>query len=127
MAVSVTNTTIAALNTDQTLTANVATVDSANTPEVFTITPTKKGSKLLIVFQNANSNGAYTYSIAAGAAWASTSAITGSIAQNAKEVLQLDTAKVMSSTGTILVTLTPATDKKLASEHVATMFVAELI
>ena len=127
MAVSVTNTTIAALNTDQTLTANVATADSADATEVFTITPTKKGSKLLIVFQNANSHGAYTYSIAAGAAWASTSAITGSIAQNAKEALQVDTAKVMSASGTILVTLTPASGKKLASEHVATMFVAELI
>jgi len=127
MAVSVTNTSITALNSDQTLTANAATSSVVDATEAFTITPTRKGPKIALFFYNGAGHGAITYSIAAGDMWASTGAVAGSIAAGAIEVLQLDTAKVMSSSGTIVVTLTPASGKRLLTDHACGMYVLELL
>jgi hypothetical protein len=128
MAVAVTNTLLAALNADQTLTQNAATADVADTAEVFTITPTGKPSKTLIAFVNGAGHGAYTYSIAKGVGvFQAPAAKTGSIAAGATEVIQLDMGAYTTATGTILVTLTPANGKKLLSEHAAKMWVAELL
>lgn len=132
MAVTVSNTLITAINTLQTATDNIATANTDNLAEVFTYTPTAGCDKLVICFSNTYSQ-AYTYSIAASSEyWAGTSALTGTVAAkgSASEtmaVLQLDSAKVKSGTGTIVITLTPYTDTKLASEHVATVRVIELL
>jgi hypothetical protein len=127
MAVAVTKTTIAALNADQTLTANAATSETINEAEVFTITPTASGGKLALMFYNGAGHGAITYSIAAGDFWASIAAVTGSIAAGAIEVLELDTAKIMQNDGTIAVTLTPASGKRLLTDHASGMYVLELL
>jgi len=132
MAVTVTNSKIAAINTLQTATDNIATANTDNLAEVFTYTPTAGCDKLVICFSNTYTE-AYTYSIAASSEyWAGTSALTGTVAAKGSgsvtmAVLQLDTAKVKSGTGTIAITLTPYTDTKLASEHIATVHVIELI
>lgn len=127
MAVAVTNTTIAALNADQTLTANAATSSVVDATEVFTITPTASGGKLALLFYNGTGHGAITYSIAAGDFWASTAAVTGSIAAGATEVLEVETAKVLQDAGTILVTLTPASGKRLLTDHASVMYALELL
>jgi len=128
MAIAITNTLISALNADQTLTLNVATVDSANGTEVFTYTPTGKPSKVVIGFVNGTGHGAYTYSIAKGVGvFQAPAAKTGSIAETATEVIQLDMGRYTTATGTVLITLAPANGKKLKSEHVATMWVTELL
>lgn len=123
MAVTVTNTKITSLNVEQTLTANAATSTTIDQAEVFTITPTK--SRKAFMFYNGAGHGAYTYSIAAGDMWGQ-KAITGSIAAGATEVIELDDARVKKSNGTILVTLTPASGKRLATDHAAGMYVLEL-
>ena len=124
MAVTVTNTKITKLNVDQTLTANAATSSTIDQAEVFTITPTKP--KKALMFYNGTGHGAYTYSIAAGQMWGSTTAITGSIAAGAIEVIELDDARVKKADGTIVVTLTPASGKRLLTDHAAGMYVLEL-
>lgn len=108
MAVSITNSTIAALNTDQTMTANAATSTATGGNEVFIFTPTKAGSKIAIMFNNLGSTSIHDYSIAAGDLWAS-KAITGTVAASSLDVLQVDSAKVMHDIGTMMITVTPST------------------
>lgn len=128
MAVAVTNTKISALNADQTLTANAATSSTIDQAEVFTITPTGKPNKTAIVFTNGAGHGAYTYSIAVGSGvFKSAAAKTGSIAAGASEIIQLDMGRYTSSSATIVVTLTPASGKRLLTDHAASMAVIELL
>jgi hypothetical protein len=127
MAVAVTNTLLTALNADQTLTMNAATSSVIDATEAFTITPTGKPNKTLIALYNGAGHGAITYSIAAGAnVFKAGAAKTGSIAAGATEVIQLDMGRYTSATGTIVCTLTPASGKRLLTDHASGMWVAEL-
>lgn len=126
MAVNITNTLIEKLNTDQALTFNAATADTIDATEVFTYTPTGKDHKVLIGIQVANSNGPVSFSIAGGAGVFGTAAKTGSVAQGATEVIQIETGRFMSAAGTIAITFTPASGKKLLSDHALKVWVAEL-
>ena len=126
MAVAITNTLISALNAEQTLTFNAATADTNDLAEAFTYTPTGKDSKILIGFKN--TTGVLAYSIAKGAGvFQAPSAKTGTVAATSTEVMQIETGKYLSSSGTIVITLTPASGTKLLTNHAAAMFVVELI
>jgi len=120
MAVTVTNSTISALNTITTITKNAATADVDGTAEVFTITPTKAGIKLLIIIggTGAGADGNISYSMSAGDLWAS-KAITGTVTKNTEKMLEIDTAQVLQDDGTIALTLTPAATDKLLTDHAA--------
>lgn len=133
MAVTVTNTTISALNTGQTLTANAATSTVANTAEVFTYTPKASGGKMALIMQSASTSAlkGISYSIAAGDLWAA-KAITGTIgstaANSAIEVLQIDTARVLQDDGTILITVAPGTSTaSLKTSYSFKMYALELL
>lgn len=132
MAVTVTNTTIAKLNTDQTLTANAATSTVAGASEVFTYTPKASTGKVALIMQS-SSTGVVpaTYSIAAGDLWAA-GAITGTIgsttAAKATEVVEIETAKVLQDDGTILITVSPGSSTvKLKTDHAFAMYALELL
>ena len=71
-------------------------------------------------------DGDMTYSIAAGVAWAGV-AVTGTITKNTEKMIQLDTAKVLSATGTIVITLTPVGTDKLVTDHAAYMKFLQLV
>ena len=126
MAVAITNTRISALNADQTLTQNAATSSVIDATEVFTYTPTGKDNRILIGFVNGAGHGAYTYSIAAGTGVFGAAAKAGSIAAGSTEVIQIETGKYMQTAGTVLITLTPASGKRLLTDHAAAMWAAEL-
>lgn len=126
MAVAVTNTKIATLNDKIELTKNLATADTADLAEVFTITPTVADGKMLIGIEVGPTNGTVTWSIAPGAFWASIAAKTGSTAQTKVEIIEIETAKYKSAAGTIAITFTPASGKKLKTENVLNVWVAEL-
>jgi hypothetical protein len=132
MAVTCTNSTIAAFNTATATTRNLATADTDNLAEVFTITPTKPDGKLLIVLDldNLVATDAATddcaFSIAAGDFWAG-AAITGTITKSTKKIIQVETAKVLQNDGTILLTLDPTANDKLLSNHAAAIEVFELL
>lgn len=120
MAVTVTNSTISALNTITTVTSNAATADTDALAEVFTITPTRAGNKLLVVIGGTGSaaDGNISYSFAAGDLHAA-KAVTGTVTKNTERCIIVETGKVLQDDGKILLTLTPAATDKLKTEHSA--------
>lgn len=125
MAVTVTNSNMAE-NTITTITDNPATSSVIDATEVFTITPTKADYKVIIEIDNGPTNGTVTYSIAAGAYWAAGSALTGSVAQDTKRGIVLEGAKYKSAAGTIVITFTPASGKRLLTDHLLKVRVIQL-
>lgn len=125
-AVTVCNVT--AFNTPVSCAAAAATATVADKAETFQFEITGKPSKVAIIFSNANSHGAYAYSIAAGVHATAAKALTGTIAENkANEVIQIETGKVTDADGKINITLTPAEGKILLTNHAATIRVINLI
>lgn len=128
MAVNVTGSPITALNAIMAVTSNAATADVDGTEEVFTITPTKAGSKGLIIIGGTGSlaDGNISYSIAAGDLWAG-KAITGTVTKNTEKMIEIDTGMVMQDDGTILLTLDPAATDKLKTDHAAYVKFIEML
>lgn len=126
MAVTVTNTTLTAYNTDSAITFNPATVDTADGTEAFTITPTQRNTQVAIFIKNVT--GVLSWSVAAGGAWAGQngSAKTGTTAANTTDVIVLETGKYQSTSGTIVITFTPASGTKLLTNHALNVYVVEL-
>lgn len=133
MAVSVTNTTISALGTAQTFTANAATSSDLNGTEVFTITPTKAGVKMCMFLYDASTAAIPkpAYSVGAGDLWAGvaqTGTFGSTTAAASIKALEIDTAKAMTDDGTILVTLTPSSSTySLKDSHHCGMYVLEML
>lgn len=127
MAVTITNSLVTELNQEQTLTMNAATSSVINETEVFTYTPTGKDSKIIIGIQVATGHGAVAYSIANGVGVFAKGAETGSVAAASTEFLQPETGRFMSATGTILITFTPASGKRLLTDHALNVWVIELL
>jgi hypothetical protein len=124
--IAVTNNLISTLGTFQTVTVMAADADTANLAQDFIYTPTGRDNKIAIFLQVANTHGAVATTIAAGVGVFGTAAKTDSVAQNTTEVLQIETGRYMLANGTIKITLTPASGKKLASEHAAKLYIVEL-
>ena len=127
MAVTVTNSTIAAFDTITAITSNAATADTDALAEVFTITPTKPGHSCILIIGGTGSaaDGNISYSIAAGDMWANV-AVTGTVTKNTEKMIEVETAKVMKKDGTIALTLTPAATDKLKTDHAAYVKFIEL-
>jgi hypothetical protein len=122
MAVTVSNTNIATYNDPILLVRNAATSTVVDATEVFTITPTVSDEKVLIYIENvATDQGTVTYSIAAGDYWAAGAAKTGSVAQGTGRVIVLEGSKYKTQAGAIAITFTPATGKRLATDHALTV------
>lgn len=129
MAITVTNSTLAAYDTETAVTANAATSTTIDETEAFTVTPTKAGHKVVVLLTNATGHGAFTWELPVGALWAGDTATTlsGSIAAGATEMIQLESGAHLSSAGTYVITLTPASGKRLLTDHAAVMEVIELV
>lgn len=126
--IKITPGTVTAFNTPVETAAAAATSTVANAAEVFEVTFVGKPSKVALIFSNAASNGAYTYSIAAGGILAfSANAVTGSITEGKTELVQIETGGLINSDGKILITITPATGKKTLTDHAATIRALNLI
>ncbi len=123
---AITNITMT-LNTGVVSTPTAATADTADLAEVFDITPTKGDGKTLIEIYNVSgANGTVTYSLAAGTQWGAGAALTGSIAQGVARSLQVDSAKFKNNSGVMTLTITPASGKKLKTDHTLTIKVTSL-
>lgn len=125
MAVSATNTTLVS-NTITTITDNPATSSVVDATEVFTITPTKADQKVMIIIENGPTHGTVTYSIAAGGYWAAGAALTGSVAQAVSRAIVLEGAKYKAAAGTIAITFTPASGKRLLTDHALVVQIIQL-
>jgi len=127
MAVTITNSTLTAMNTALALTANAATSSVIDATEVFTATPTKADYKVVYLIYNGAGHGAITYSISAGDFWNGTAASTGSVADGATSVIELEGGKNKQNDGTVAITLTPASGKRLLTDHAAGMYVIQTL
>ena len=126
MAVTATINTLA-VNTLGVITASAATSSVAGATEVFTVVPTVRDQDVVIIINNvAGDQGTLTYSIAAGDLWAAGSALTGSVAQGVSSAITLEGAKYKDDDGAILITFTPATGKRLLTDHAMTVQVIQL-
>jgi len=126
MAVTCTNNSIVAFNTEVVIADDAATADAANLAEVFTITPTRPGNKMYIDIAELTGGGAVAFSVAAGVGhFGIGAAYTGSVATSTREGFMLNTANFLSAAGTILLTLTPASGLKLLTNHGAAVTVIE--
>jgi len=127
MAVSCNNVTLE-VNTVKVLAADAATETTANKAEAFTITPTKAGRKILILVTETSNAGAITCSLGAGSEFWASDAQTFTAATNKTSAFQIeDVARFLTSSDTIVLTLTPANGKRLATDHAATVQVIELV
>jgi hypothetical protein len=109
------------LNTATEYTTTAATADTANLAEVFDLDMPKDGRCIVIINNVSGVNGTVTWSLAAGDFWASTAALTGSIAQGKSYILQVDSARFKQSDGKMNLTITPASGKKLKTDHALTI------
>ena len=126
MAVTCTNMTLVR-DTVDTVEADAATADAANLAEVFTITPSKGQDKMVIEVAVANSHGTVACSLGAGSEFWASAAKTFNAVQNKTSIFHIsDIARFLTSASTILLTLTPASGKKLLTDHTATVAVIEL-
>lgn len=125
MAVTITNTTITAINTITTGTSNAATSSVIDATEVFTLTPTVPSKRIAIRISVANSHGTVAFSVAANPGYRG-KAVTFSVAQNTNKYIVLDSSEGLSATGTVVITATPASGKRLATDHALAIEVVEL-
>jgi len=96
--------------------------------EVFKITPTRRMGQCCIMVYNTvtAAPGDMTFSVAPGAFWAAGVALTGIVADESYTLLFVETALYLQADGTILLTLAPATGKKLTTNHIAKVSFVEL-
>jgi hypothetical protein len=124
--IAITNSKITALNTKQAFTFMAADQDTADATQDFIYTPTGKDHKIVIGIQVADTNGAVAHSITGGTGVFGTAAKTGSTAQATTGIVQIETGRYMQADGTIKITFTPATGKKLKTDHALKVWVIEL-
>ena len=124
--IAITNSKIAVLNTKQALTFNAADADTNDLAQKFVYTPTGKDNKIVIGIQVADTNGAVAHSIAAGVGALAGPAKTGSTAQATTGIVQIETGRYRTATGTVEITFTPASGKKLKTDHALKVWVIEL-
>lgn len=122
----ITNNKITALNAFQAVTKMAADADTADLAQKFIYTPTGKDNKIAILIDVAATNGSVATSIKAGTRVFAGPTKTGSVAQATTGVVQIETGKYMQADGTIEFTLTPASGKKLLTDHAAKVYVIEL-
>lgn len=123
MATAITNIQ-ATLNAGVVSTQTIATADVADTAEVFSITLTKP--RAIVQVSENGVSGSVTFSLASDNPLGGT-ALTGTIVQGTAQVLEVDTAKYESETGVMTLTVTPASGKKLLTDHALTIQVVQLV
>lgn len=124
--IAITNSRISALNADQALTFNASNEDTIDVAQKFVYTPTGKDHKIVMGIQVGATHGTVTWSIGGGDGVFGTSAKAGSTAQATTDIIQFETGRYMKSNGTIEVTFTPASGKRLTTDHALKVFVIEL-
>ena len=123
---AITNTAVA-LNTVVAIPATVAaTEDGAGTAQNMVITPTKADAQLVIRAKVADTNGAVALTVTKGDHWAATADLALSCAQATDNVFILEGGKYTQSDGTIVITATPASGKKLKTDHAFVMSAFQL-
>lgn len=126
MATAITNTLIEKYNTaTEYKAATAAAEDTASKTEEFKYTPTGKANKVVFGIAVAASNGAVKvkFTKAPGVFGGADLEITA--AEGKTTVVQVEQGRFVQADGTFQITLTPATGKKLKTDHAATIYAIE--
>ena len=126
MAVTCTNMTLERDVVD-TIEPDAATSSVIDEVEVFTITPSKAVDKMVIEVKVANTHGTVVCSLGAGGQYWASKAKAFNAVQNKTSIFHIsDVARFLTTASKILLTLTPASGKRLLTDHAATVAVIEL-
>jgi hypothetical protein len=125
MSVTVTNSTISDVNTLIELTSDAATSTTIDEAEVFTITPTQAKQCMTIIIGNGTGHGALTAAFSAGDMWGAKAISSLSVGAGEEQMIKIDSFKALQNDGTIDLTLTPASGKRLLTDHAAYVKVVE--
>ncbi len=125
-AIAITNTLIGKYNTaTEFKTATAATVDTADKTEEFTYTPTGKANKVIFGIAVAASNGAVKVKFTKSPGVFGGADLEISAAEGKTTVVQVEQGRFVQANGTFKITMTPATGKKLKTDHTATIYAIE--
>jgi hypothetical protein len=124
--ISITNSKIVNFATVKDLTIMAADADTADLAQKFIYTPTGKDNKIVFGFVVANTHGSVAISVKGGAGAMATVAKTAAAPQNKTSLLQIETGRFMQTDGTIEITCTPASGKKLTTDHALKVWAIEL-
>lgn len=125
-AIAITNTLIKKYNTaTEFKAATAATEDTASKAEEFKYTPTGKANKVIFGIAVAASNGAVAVKFTKAPGVFGAEDITIAAAANKTTIVQVEQGRVVQADGSFEITLTPATDKKLKTDHAATIYAIE--
>lgn len=125
MSVTVTESIITALNTLTTVTSNAATSTTIDEAEVFTYAPTQAPKSVTVIIGNGTGHGALTAAFSAGDMWGAKALGSLSVGAGEEKMIKIDSFKAMQNDGTIDLTLTPASGKRLLTDHAAYVKVIE--
>lgn len=126
MAITATASKITALDTVATITAIPATSTVINTAETFEVTPSAPAEKVLIMCTAADSHGTVDLEVAAGDFHNASAVLELEVAQATTKGFILDPSKYLSDDGKYSIKATPATGKRLLTDHAFKMTVCEL-
>jgi len=115
--IALTSTTLTTYQGEKAITVIDSTSTVINATETFAITPNRAANKLVVIINVGPTHGAVAFSVAAGTHFGAGNDYTGSVAQDTSEAFVLDTAKFLNADGKIIITATPATGKKLYTDH----------
>lgn len=124
--IAITNSLITALNADQALSFNAADQDTIDAVQKFVYTPTGKDNRVCIGIQVGPTNGIVSWSIGSGTGVFGLPAKAGTTAQATTDIIQIETGRYMNADGKIVITFTPASGKKLKTDHALNVWVVEL-
>jgi hypothetical protein len=114
--IAVTSGSVVKYNTPVAVAAAAATSSVIDTAEDFEITYGTGDGRVLILATVADTHGSVVLTAPAGAFWAGM-AQTVTVPQNAESAFVLEGAKGKLADGTIVITATPASGKRLATDH----------
>lgn len=123
---AITNSKILTLGTVADLTYMAADADTADLAQKFIYTPTGKDNKIVIGAVVAATHGTVALSFKAGAGVFGTAAKSVNAPQAKTSIVQIETGRYMQADGTIEITATPASGKRLTTDHALKIFVIEL-
>lgn len=126
MATAITNTLINKYNTaTEYKAATAATETTADKAEEFKYTPTGKANKVVFGIAVANSHGSVAVKFAKAPGVFGGADLTISAPENKTTVVQVEQGRFVQADGTFKITMTPATGKKLYTDHAATIYAIE--
>lgn len=125
-AIDITNTLIEKYNTaTEFKAATAATETTADKAEVFKYTPTGKANKVIFGIAVAASNGAVKVKFTKAPGVFGGADLEISAAEGKTTVVQVEQGRFVQADGSFEITLTPATGKKLLTDHAASIYAIE--